>query len=69
MWIKWVTIHESYGLPRVAQEYRHYLERRGIHVRLLFRKTRKMSHVYILQVPAEEREQALEWLRMFKARL
>ncbi|EMT53894.1 MULTISPECIES: hypothetical protein [Brevibacillus] len=69
MWIKWVTIHESYGLPRMANECRHYLEMKGIRVRLLSRKTQRTGHVYVLQVPEKQRDQALEWLHQFKNRL
>lgn len=69
MWIKWVTIHESYGLPRVAQECRRYLERQGIRVRLLSRQTKRAGHLYMLQVPSIQEEQAREWLREFKSTL
>ncbi|MDA5108529.1 MULTISPECIES: hypothetical protein [Brevibacillus] len=69
MWIKWRTIHESYGLPRMAQECRRYLETRGVRVRLLAQRTKRAGHVYVLQVPAEEREEAEQWLRRFKQTL
>ncbi|BAH43103.1 MULTISPECIES: hypothetical protein [Brevibacillus] len=66
MWIKWVTIHESYGLPRIAQECRRYLEMKGIRVRLLSKQTKKAGHVYTLQVPLAQQEQAKVLLRDFK---
>ncbi|MED1783368.1 hypothetical protein P4V43_16245 [Brevibacillus fortis] len=66
MWIKWVTVHESYGLPRIVQEYRSYLEMKGISVRLLFRQTKKAGHVYTLQVPLAHEEQAKALLRDFQ---
>ncbi|CAM3636973.1 MULTISPECIES: hypothetical protein [Brevibacillus] len=69
MWIKWVTIHESYGLPRVAQECRQYLELQGIQVRLVGMRTRRKGHVYKLQVPVEQEEQARERLHTFKSML
>lgn len=69
MWIKWVTIHESYGLPRVAQECRQYLELQGIQARLIGKRTRRKGHVYKLQVPVEQEEQARERLHMFKSML
>lgn len=69
MWIKWVTIHESYGLPRVAQECRRYLEGKGIQVRLYSKQTKRAGHVYTLQVPADQQEEAKFWLREFKSTL
>ncbi|MGG1660349.1 hypothetical protein [Brevibacillus sp. NRS-1366] len=69
MWIKWVTIHESYGLPRVAQECRRFLEIKGIQVRLLSKKTKRAGYLYTLQVPIEQQEQAKKWLSEFKSTL
>ncbi|GEB31402.1 MULTISPECIES: hypothetical protein [Brevibacillus] len=69
MWTKWVTIHESYGLPRVASECRIYLEMKGIRVRLLSRETKKGGHVYTLQVPISQAAEARERLREFKSGL
>ncbi|MED4908553.1 hypothetical protein [Brevibacillus centrosporus] len=65
-WIKWVTIHESYGLPRVAQECRRYLESQGIRVRINFKQTKRAGHVYMLQVPADQEELARICLQAFK---
>ncbi|QRG69639.1 hypothetical protein [Brevibacillus choshinensis] len=67
MWIKWVTIHESYGLPRVAQECRLYLEGKGIRVRLFSKQTKRAGHLYMLQVPSDQEEEARNWLREFKS--
>lgn len=69
MWIKWVTIHESYGLPRVAHECRRFLEIKGIQVRLLSKKTKRAGHLYTLQVPNEQQELAKKWLSEFKSTL
>lgn len=69
MWIKWVTIHESYGLPRVAQECRQYLESRGIQVRLTSKKTKRAGYIYALQVPLSQQELAQELLNAFKETL
>ncbi|ELK43347.1 hypothetical protein D478_03994 [Brevibacillus agri BAB-2500] len=69
MWTKWVTIHESYGLPRVASECRRYLEIKGIRVRLLSRETKKGGYVYTLQVPSSQAAEARQWLREFKSTL
>lgn len=66
MWIKWVTIHESYGLPRIAQECRRYLEGKGVRVRLLSKQTKKAGHLYTLQVPINQQDQAKAWLLDFK---
>ncbi|GED66347.1 hypothetical protein BRE01_00490 [Brevibacillus reuszeri] len=69
MWIKWVTIHESYGLPRVAQECRRFLETKGISVRLTSQKTKRAGYLYMLQVPSKQEEQAKKWLADFKSSL
>ncbi len=69
MWTKWVTIHESYGLPRAADECRRYLENRGIRVKLMSRKTKRLGHLYALQVPVEQQRIAEELLRTFKKTL
>jgi hypothetical protein len=66
MWTKWVTIHQSYGVPRVAQECRRYLETRGVRVNLTSRKTKRSGFLYTLQVPAEQQQTAEELLRQFK---
>lgn len=66
MWVKWVTIHESYGLPRIAQELRQFLERKGITVRLVSHRTRRAGHLYTLQVPKSQLEQAEHHLNAFK---
>jgi predicted secreted acid phosphatase len=66
MWTKWVTIHQSYGVPRVAQEFIRYLEIKGVRVRLTSRQTRRSGHVYALQVPDDQRQAAEELLRQFK---
>jgi hypothetical protein len=66
MWIKWVTIHESYGLPRVAQECRQFLELQGIQVRLITKKNKRTGLVYQLQVPSTVQERARERLLAFK---
>lgn len=66
MWIKWVTIHESYGLPRLAQECRQYLESKGIQVRLTSKQTKRAGYVYALQVPYGQQESARRMLRDFK---
>ena len=67
MWVKWVTIHESYGLPRVAQECRRYLEGQGIRVRLFSKQTKRAGHLYMLQVPADQEELARSCLLEFKS--
>jgi len=69
MWIKWTTIHESYGLPRMAQECRRYLETKGISVRIMSKKTKRAGYHYMLQVPLEQEEQARKWLSEFKSSL
>jgi hypothetical protein len=66
MWTKWVTIHQSYGVPRAAQECRRYLETNGVRVRLTSRKTKRLGHLYVLQVPVDQRRAAEELLRQFK---
>lgn len=69
MWTKWVTIHESYGLPRAAQECRRYLENRGVRVKLYSKKTRRSGHLYGMQVPAEQKQLAESLLLDFKKSL
>ncbi|MFY0543523.1 hypothetical protein [Brevibacillus sp. H7] len=69
MWTKWVTIHESYGLPRAAQECRRFLENKGIRVRLLSRKTKRAGHLYALQVPVDQQQVAEELLHAYKKSL
>jgi len=69
MWTKWVTIHESYGLPRAADECRRYLENRGIAVRLFSRQTKRSSHLYWLKVPEQQQRMAEELLRTYKKSL
>ena len=66
MWVKWVTLHESYGLPRIAQELRRYLELKGIRVRLVSKRTRRAGYQYLLQVPKSQQQQAEQFLRSFK---
>jgi hypothetical protein len=69
MWTKWVTIHESYGLPRVADDCRRYLESRGVRVRLVSRQTKRSGHLYTLKVPLEQKGIAMELLRTYKNKL
>jgi len=69
MWVKWVTIHESFGLPRAAQELRCFLELEGIRVRLVSRRTKRAGHVYALQVPRAQRKKAEQILYDFRKRL
>lgn len=66
MWIKWITIHKSYGVPRVAQEFRTYLEHKGVRVRLQIRKTKRMAPIYYLQVPQDQKIRAETFLAEFK---
>jgi hypothetical protein len=68
-WTKWVTIHESYGLPRAAQECRTYLENRGIRVKLRIGKSKRDAPIYVLQVPEEEKKEAEALLSRFKKTL
>ncbi|MBO8163266.1 MAG: hypothetical protein H0Z34_06000 [Brevibacillus sp.] len=65
MWTRWVTIHQSYGLPRAAQECRDYLANRGIRVRLYGSKKGAL-HTYHLQVPSSQKERALALLKAYK---
>ncbi|NGQ97100.1 hypothetical protein G3578_18330 [Brevibacillus sp. SYP-B805] len=68
MWTKWVTIHESYGLPRAAHECRKYLEHQGIRVKLSGR-ARRSVFLYTLQVPQEQKERAISLLSRCKKQL
>lgn len=65
MLTKWVTIHQSYGLPRVAQECRRFLENHGIRVQL-FGESRGHLYLYFLQVPHEQKHHAMEILAKFR---
>lgn len=67
MWVKWIAIHESYGLPRAAQECRQYLENQGIRVKISTRERRSVF-VYRLLVPSEQKEQAEMLLKRFRQR-
>ncbi|MET3290035.1 hypothetical protein EDM56_19160 [Brevibacillus fluminis] len=68
MWTNWVTIHESFGLPRVAQDCRTFLENNGIRVRLQL--SRKQTSVYyLLQVPKAQEGAARELLTRFRKNL
>lgn len=66
MWTKWVTIHQSYGLPRVAQEFRTYLENRGVRVRLQTGKTKRSAPIYYILVPIDQKKRAETYLADFK---
>lgn len=66
MWTRWVTIHQSYGLPRVAQDCRQFLELKGIQVKVVAKRTKRNGHVYSLRVPSSQQEQAKKWLHLFK---
>ncbi len=68
MFTKWVTIHESYGLPRAAQECRGFLEHHGVKVRL-FGETKGALYYYSIQVPHKQRKKAVEMLEKYKQRL
>lgn len=65
MFTRWVTIHESYGLPRAAQECRHYLEIRGISVRLRG-ESRGSLYYYWIQVPQHQQKLAVELMAQYK---
>lgn len=65
MFTRWVTIHESYGLPRAAQEYRQYLETRGISVRLQGER-RGSLYYYWIQVPRPLQKRAVELMVQYK---
>lgn len=65
MFTKWVTIHQSYGLPRAAQEYRRYLENNGIQVQL-YGENRGSVYFYYIQVPEKQKTKALEILNKYK---
>ena len=65
MLTKWVTIHQSYGLPRAAQECRRYLEHYGIRVQL-FGERRGNVYLYVIQVPKGQKEKAMEVLAKYK---
>lgn len=67
MLTRWVVIHESYGLPRAAQELRRYLESQGIRVKITTNK-RKSGFVYRLLVAAKQKEQAVRYLQHFRNR-
>lgn len=68
MWTNWVTIHESFGLPRVAQDCRTFLEHNGIRVR--FQLNRKQAMIYYtLQVPQPQEHAARELLTRFRKNL
>jgi|GEM_PF-745610 len=68
MWTTWVTIHESYGLPRAAYEFRRHLENAGIRVRVSGR-SRRSVYVYRLQVPRHELDRATLLLDGYKQKL
>ncbi|MGD8191752.1 hypothetical protein ACQCN2_17360 [Brevibacillus ginsengisoli] len=65
MLTKWVTIHQSYGLPRAAQEFRRYLEHHGIQTQLLVKSKGNVS-LYVIQVPQSQKEKALKVLEKYK---
>ncbi|MFM1651395.1 hypothetical protein ACI7RC_04730 [Brevibacillus sp. B_LB10_24] len=65
MWTTWTTIHESYGLPRAANDLRQYLELNGIRVRLSNQKQGTLRS-YSLQVPIHQKENALLLLGQYK---
>ena len=67
MWVKWVTIHESYGFPQIAQELRGYLELRGITVRLVSKRGKGTGNLYQLQVPKTQLKQAEQYRDAFKS--
>ncbi|WP_255298379.1 hypothetical protein [Brevibacillus dissolubilis] len=60
-----MSVHKSYGLPRVAHEYRRLLEHKGIRVRLKVKK-KGMIHSYEVQVPSYKRDDAARLLEEFK---
>lgn len=65
MLIKWVTIHQSYGLPRAAYECRKHLENHGVRVQLSV-VSRGSVYVYMIRVPQAQKEKAIEILEKFK---
>lgn len=66
MWTKWVILHHSYGLPRVAMECRTYLENRGIRVKLRMGRSKRATSKYYLLVPKGQKAQAEAHLADFR---
>ncbi|QDX93334.1 hypothetical protein EEL32_09380 [Brevibacillus laterosporus] len=65
MWVKWVSIHQSYGLPRAAEDYRQRLRLAHIRSRITSKKS-GATYVYNLQVPIAEKDRALQVLHTMK---
>ncbi|WP_421616767.1 hypothetical protein ACAF76_013395 [Brevibacillus sp. TJ4] len=64
MWVKWVTIHESYGFSQFSQELRRFLETNGIRVRIVM--ARRAGNLYELQVPKSQQTKAEQYRDTFK---
>ncbi|WP_232699258.1 SPOR domain-containing protein [Brevibacillus daliensis] len=69
MWTKWVIVHQSYGLPRAADEYRRRLKLAGITCKVTGKKRGGALYLYQVQVPIEEKERALSLLAEIKREL
>ncbi|MGE5703976.1 MAG: hypothetical protein ACM32O_15745 [Clostridia bacterium] len=69
MWTKWVTIHQSFGVPRAAQDCRTYLEQHGIYARIQMNRRKQMISTYWIQVPRDQEKQARELLTHFRKNL
>jgi hypothetical protein len=68
LWTNWVSIHQSFGLPRVAQDCRAYLEHNGIRVRFQMNRKQTITSYYLL-VPKAQEQDARELLTHFRRNL